>query len=193
MRRAPVWRGAPIGLLGALALLAAGAHAAPRPDLLPPGHAQVEHVLIFEELELPVGQALVATPTRGFGGVEVIEPDVPFSFSSKYGTRLYLLPDTLDVEPPSAGGLLDYPSAAPPVAQVSSVPLIHATRRVETVLALNGIDGSTLELRVVGETRFDSSGQPVSVDSYLPWILLALLGMGAVWRLRRQRGATVPA
>jgi hypothetical protein len=62
-------------------------------DVLLPGMKRVEHRLVLEPSELWTGRRIVAAPVRGFGGTHVVEPGVPFAFSTKYGTRLYVVPE----------------------------------------------------------------------------------------------------
>ena len=169
-----------------LAFCCALASAAPaRADLLMPGWRRIEHTLVIERAELPAGTRLVAAPTRGFGGMHAIEFGEPFDFSSKYGTRVYLvaaeetLTDRAD-EAWKAG----HRSTTIPVTQVSSVPLTSPLESVRTTLRLAALDGERFELAVVGEDR--------RYDAKLATLLvgLVLAGIGAlVWLRRRRRRA----
>lgn len=168
----------------ALAALLVAAPAGAR-DLIPPGHRPVVHELVFDRLELPPGTRLVATPVRGFGGVEEVQAGTPFRFSSKYGTAFHLVPEGEEVTAP--GRDLDHPSAAPPVGEIRSLPLVNPVARVLTTLALDGAEAGELRLSVVNEERFDANGEPVGPGSYAPWIAVLLLGVIAVHKLGQRR------
>ncbi|MEE2939379.1 MAG: hypothetical protein VX460_03230 [Planctomycetota bacterium] len=176
----------PPRLIAALAALLAAAPAGAR-DLIPPGHRPVVHELVFEQLELPPGTRLVATPVRGFGGVEVVRQGAPFRFSSKYGTTFFLVPEGEDITAPEPGRDLDHPSAAPPLGEIRSLPLVNPVARVLTTLALDGVEAGELRLRVVEEARFDATGEPIGPGTYAPWIAVLLLGVIAVHELGKRR------
>ena len=173
-------------LLAVLAALIAAAPAGAR-DLIPPGHRPVVHELAFDRLELPPGTRLVATPVRGFGGVEEVQAGAPFRFSSKYGTTFFLVPENEDVVAPEPGHGLGHPSAAPPVGEIRSLPLVNPVARVLTTLAFDGVEAGELRLSVVNEERFDANGEPVGPGSYAPWIAVLLLGVIAVHKLGQRR------
>ena len=59
------------------------------PDILPPGHKSVRHQLALEIGEGQAEAKFVAWPIAGLRGAGLIEPGQPFSFSTKYGTRIY--------------------------------------------------------------------------------------------------------
>lgn len=134
-------------------------------DVLPPGHRGAVHELVLVASAAPEGSVVVAAPTRGFGGVEVVRLGAPFPFSSKYGTRLYVLPG--GAAPPDAAALREGRHGAGvriPVAEVASVPLASRVARVETrlrLVAATGADGG-YALEVVGETRSDAHGREVA-------------------------------
>lgn len=62
-------------------------------DLILPGNKAVDHQLVFQDSELFQRYRFVAAPIAGFQGVAVIQPGVSFRFSSKYGTKIYVVPD----------------------------------------------------------------------------------------------------
>lgn len=181
----------PLRLLLIALLIALAASPAAARDLIPPGHRGVVHELVFDELELPEGTRLVATPVRGFGGVEEVTPGTPFRFSSKYGTTFFLVPVDAEISAPRPGDDLDHPRSAPPVGEIGSLPLVSPVERIVTTLAFDGVEDGRLLLRAVGEERFDGSGEPVGLRSYAPWIAVLLLGVIAVYKLgQRRRRAT---
>lgn len=171
-------------LVAVLAALIASAPAGAR-DLIPPGHRLVVHELVFDRLELPPGTRLVATPVRGFGGVEEVQAGAPFRFSSKYGTAFFLVPEGEVVTAP--GRDLEHPSAAPPVGEIRSLPLVNPVARVLTTLAFDGVEAGELRLSVVEEEHFDATGEPVGPGTYAPWIAVLLLGVIAVHKLGQRR------
>ncbi|MEC8511476.1 MAG: hypothetical protein VX015_04965 [Planctomycetota bacterium] len=173
-------------LIAALAALITAAPAGAR-DLIPPGHRPAVHELVFDRLELPPGTRLVATPVRGFGGVEEVRAGVPFRFSSKYGTTFFLVPENEDITAPEPSSGLAHPSAPPPVREIRSLPLVNPVARVLTTLAFEGVEAGELRLSAVREERFDATGEPVGVGTYAPWIAVLLLGVIAVHKLGQRR------
>jgi hypothetical protein len=168
-------------LLVAAWLLAAPLHA----DLIPPGTRPIEHTLVFDDSPWFQQYRIVAAPTLGFAGEVVVQPHVPFRFSSKYGTRLYAVP--LEVTPPSDGWFQarDWWSAQRsadlPVAEEKYVPTVSTLESVQTRLAIVDITATTLRVVVVDEDRRHST-----------WLLLAmgvllLGGTYGLWRLVRRR------
>jgi hypothetical protein len=115
----------------ALLLLSLGAPA--RSDILLPGHKPISHQLVIAPSEHWTGRRIVAAPVRGFGGTHVVEPGVPFDFSSKYGTRLYVVP-----EAEALPDVVDDPwktshvSADIPVSEVASVPVTSPSTSIVT-------------------------------------------------------------
>jgi hypothetical protein len=115
----------------ALAHLGAGAL---RADVIPPGHRPVEHVFAVSE-PLPAGLTLVAAPTSGFTGVQVVAAGTEVAFSTKYGTRLYALPAGTeipgDLEALRAAAVA---SADLPMLEVTSTPLTSPMSKYVTPL-----------------------------------------------------------
>lgn len=149
-------------ILPALAALSLGAGFPPSADVLPPGSRGIEHTLVlqpspwFERLELH------AFPTAGFGGATRLAPGEPFTFSSKYGTRIYAFePGTapeewkLDLD---AGNLRDPRLDAPwsalgeiPVQEDDAVPIASPVESVRTTLRIASIEAGAIRLDVVDE------------------------------------------
>ncbi len=181
----PAMPGAKVLLLSALAFLA--------PDVLPPGHKSVRHEMAVEGT-VPAGFRLVASPVRGFGGVHEVQSGQPFSFSSKYGTRLYLLP--LDQPLPSqwSEAWLEQHPHSDTFAEVASVPAGTPLARVLTTWRIDGVDGQAIRLERLGEERFDGFGARLPAGGEWWWLLVVAAG-GAVlavrlWRSRPAGGVT---
>ena len=160
-----------------------------RADVIPPGHKRVEHVLVLSEA-LANGEILAAAPTRGFHGVQTVIPGEPFSFSSKYGTRLYALPagsaipDDLEALRTAA-----IASADIPVTQVTTVPLLNPLASIVTTLRVTLTPEGGLSVQVLDEERIQV------VQERLLSILVVLgavgcLGLvGIVWLVRKRARA----
>jgi hypothetical protein len=157
-------------------------------DILPPGHRDVRHELVLEELSPGEGWTMVVTPVRGFGGVSVIEPGVPFTFSSKYGTRVYALPGDAPVpEDPDAVRALALAVGDLPVAEVSSTPLVSPLTRVLTTLRVVSVEEGRVVLEVVDERRLGAGGLEVRTGLLVATLaLVACAGLVALWALRRR-------
>jgi hypothetical protein len=187
---APAGQGFSVGLSGWLAepLLA---------DILPAGHKSVRHQLVFEPSPLFAAHRVVAAPTRGFAGVAEIKPGERFSFSSKYGTRIYLVPPATPVESFDREQFQQWPSALPPIRELNSVPIWHPLAQVVTTLRLLDVSDAGPTMEVVKSEQFNGSGGPVS---FVPLGLatggVALVGLaicGIVWRRTRRRSGSTDA
>ena len=154
-------------LLALAALLTASLSS---PDLILPGHHGVTHELVVETAPDVEDWRLFAAPTAGFGGLHEVVDGEPFSFSSKYGTRFYAIPDGEQVpeflapfdrdEEPELGARWDaFPSCEPPVSEVRSVPEDDPVQHILTSLRWVGVDGEGPTLEVIGERRTGSSGE----------------------------------
>lgn len=151
-------------------------------DLIPPGYRRVSHTLCIEPSEKLEKVRLVAAPVLGFGGVSQIEPGVPFSFSGKYGTKIYAVPE--DVGPLKdfdREKFKDWPSIDPPVEQVANVPVSSPITSVETTLSFNGISGNELNIGIVrhiehGKASIDDRGANSQGKTWSREIVLALAG-----------------
>lgn len=116
------WRAVRSIVLLAFALAHLGAVAL-RADVIPPGHRPVEHVFAVRE-PLPTGVTLVAAPTSGFTGVQVVAAGTEVAFSTKYGTRLYALPAGTEIPgDPAAVRAAAVASADLPMLEVTSTSL----------------------------------------------------------------------
>jgi hypothetical protein len=150
-------------ILPALVALSLGTGLPPAAaDVLPPGSRGIEHTLVLEPSPWFERLELHAFPTAGFGGATRLAPGEPFTFSSKYGTRIYAFetgtaPEEwrLDLD---AGNLRDPRLDAPwfatgeiPVREDDAVPIASPVESVRTTLRIASIEAGTIRLEVVGE------------------------------------------
>lgn len=168
-------------------------------DLVPPGHKNVRHELVFEDSELFARHRIVAAPIAGFKGVARVEPGVPFSFSTKYGTRLYVLPeDVTEVEAFDRDAFAEWIHCLPPRSEMRTVVMTSPVARAETVLRLVSVDDTGLVIEEVSHSEFDASGRPVTgLRAFRAGIILivlcgAVLSVTALFVMKRRakrRGA----
>lgn len=163
-----------------------------RADLIPPGNKAVSHKLVFVDSPLLQEHRVIAMPVRGFGGHEEVRAGQPFHFSSKYGTRLYVVPD--DFQPPSkvtVGDPLPFPSCEVPVSSTTYVPKLSPITSLRSTLKLVAVNDDTIEVELVDHVELNSSGEPVTVaGTVLPWLIIASVGfVGCVVIWRRTRVA----
>lgn len=171
-------------------------------DLAVPGHRDIDHELVVTWEEGVAGdRLLVAAPVRGFGGATVILPGVPFTFSTKYGTRLFALP--ADTALPERVGAEDWrawldahPSSAPPVTEIRNVAWSHPVDRILSTLSLDevSLDPPGLTLSVVRHERFDAEGRSLGdTDPRYLVVLLSTAGLlGLVWTARGRGAGGAP-
>ena len=170
-------------LLAALAL----------PDILPPGHHAVDHKLVVTAGGVPADMRLVAAPARGLHGVHAVVAGEPFSFSRKYGTRLYLVP-AAEPLPKFDAELFGRFAKSSTLPQIASAPLGSPLHRIVTTWRITSVDGNTIALERVAEEKFDAAGNPLPAGG--EWIVLAAIALfGALWliRLERQRTESLTA
>jgi hypothetical protein len=176
----------------ALGLLAA----ALPPDVILPGERAVRHELVLEDGPLFSQYRFVASPSAGLGGVAQIMPGQPFSFSSKYGTKIWALP--LDVplpkDAPGRGeGARGWPTGAIegriPIAEVRSVPLASRVHRLITTLRVASVGAGGVELQLVAHRQLDQHGHEITRGTDLLLALVALVGLACVLRLAKRQTA----
>ena len=156
------------------------------PDILPPGHKDVRHELILEWGDDNAQHRFVASPTAGFHGHVEIRRGEPFTFSSKYGTRIYAAPAGAQL-PPAGQRMQEvtWPSADVPVREVQSIASGHPLARVETKLRVTQVSAEGIRFEQVSERRFDAHGLELGG---LDWLPLCVFGAaGAFWLLRLER------
>ena len=161
-------------------------------DILLPGHKNVKHELVFEESDLFKEHRLVAAPIRGFTGVEEVQPGKPFRFSSKYGTRFYLVPKNTELPKFEREVFDQWPNAAPPVAEIKSLPVTNPVSMATTTLRFAGIDEETPVIERVSHVELDRWGNEASpTRSILVFGLLIAAGLAfcllAIRRMKASR------
>jgi len=165
------------------------------PDLIQPGYKRVEQLVAIENPRDFDGWFVVAATLLGPIDVTVVEPGVPFPYSSKYGTRVYGLPvgtpvpEALVDGRPHGAAFDGFPSAHPPVTQPSEVAFYSPTNRALTTLRILRLDESGIGLKQVSTQTLDAHGRPVA------WWRLWVLPLGALavglaaltWLVRQRR------
>ncbi len=159
-------------------------------DLIPPGNKGVSHKLVFVDSPLLESHRLIAMPVRGFGGHEEVQPDRPFRFSTKYGTRLYVVPDDFvlpaKVDP---GEPLPFPSCDVPVASTTYVPIFSPIASLRSTCKLVAVEDDAIQVDLVGHVELNSAGHPVTLlNSLLPMLAISaagLIGCCLIWRRAR--------
>ena len=155
------------------------------PDILPPGHKDVRHELVLEWGDDCAQHVFVASPTAGFHGHHEIRRGEPFTFSSKYGTRIYAAPVDAHLPPRERVQDTAWPSADVPVREVRSIASGHPLARVETTLRVLQVSAEGIRFEQVSERRFDAHGLELGG---LDWLPLCVIGAaGAFWLLRLAR------
>lgn len=182
----------------ALALaITLGTFNAAEADLIPPGHKSVKHELVFVDSASLDSHRLVAAPIRGLHGVMEVQAGQRFRFSTKYGTRFYLVPDDLRPLPEFDRELFaQWPSVAPPISETRSASMISPVASALTTLRLADVTSSEPKIELVNHIEFDSSGNPVTWKSSVvrPLVLVpagVLLLLVAALVVRRTRRGTV--
>lgn len=163
-------------------------------DIIPPGNKKVSHHMVFADSPLLQSHRLIAMPVRGFGGFTEVQAGQPFQFSSKYGTRLYVVPS--DYHPPGKvfhGEPLPFPSCEVPVSSTTSVPKFSPVASLRTTCKLIAVGDDSIGVEVIEHVELGSGNQPVTPwQRMLPFVAIAatgLLGCILVWRWNRARMA----
>lgn len=131
-------------------------------DVLPVGHKSVKHELVFVESDALSGNRIVAAPIAGFSGQFEIEPGKPFRFSSKYGTRFYVIPDSVNLSDYDRDQYQSWISSNPPISEIKSLPLVSPVKSALTTLRLVGVEDDTLNVELVRHEEFDRNGNTVT-------------------------------
>ena len=159
-------------------------------DLIPPGNKGVSHKLVFVDSPLLKLHRLIAMPVRGFGGHEEVQPDRPFHFSTKYGTRLYVVPN--DFVPPTKvnpGEPLPFPSCDVPVSSTTYVPILSPIASLRSTCKLIAVGDDAIQVELVDHVELDSNAQPASLlNTVLPMLVISatgLIGCFLIWRRAR--------
>ena len=162
--------------------------AAPVPDILPPGHKGVSHELILEWGDDVGSQRFIAYPTRGFHVPHEIDRGRPFSFSSKYRTRIYAIPTDAEFPTEREQALeVPWPNAAVPVGEIRSIAAGNPLARAETTVRVLRVTEDDIEFGPPSTVRFDGSGAVIGRFEWLPLLVIALLGAAMTLHLSRRR------
>jgi hypothetical protein len=156
-------------------------------DLLPPGRKRVSHELVFVDSQLLRAHRLIAAPVRGFGGVEEIQPERPFHFSSKYGTRLYVVPSDFVVpDRVGPGESVPFPSCDVPVPSITSVPTFSPVAKLLSTCKLIDVSEDQIRVELIDHVELDARGRPANMlRSMLPLggiAMVGLIGCLLLWR-----------
>lgn len=174
--------------------LLALANPAPPPDVLPVGSKGVRHELVLERSPHFSEHDFFAAPVRGFGGCVRIVPGEPFTFSSKYRTRIYALalgstcPDTFEPGQGPSVAALALASGDIPVAEVNSVHLASPTRGLTTRLRIAAVSDSGIQLEVL-ETLVERDMPVIALVG--TGLVIGVLGLVVLGRRRRRAGRRV--
>ena len=162
-------------------------------DVLPEGSKSVTHELVVEPSPHFARYDVYAAPTRGFAGSTRIEPDVPFTFSSKYGTKLYAyergtpFPEDTWRNDPLATPAGASASGDLPLEETNAVPVASPIVSVSTRLRIASIENGVVQLEVVGhDVRRDHRALVFGAAG----VLLGLAGLVLIARRRRRKIAS---
>ena len=159
-------------------------------DVLLPGYKSVKHELIFEPSPEFEGHCLVAAPIAGFSGVLVIQPGERFRFSTKYGTRFYLVPnDVADFSEFDRERFQSWPSTRPPISEIKSVLVTSPVASALTTLRFAGANESGPIIERVSHVLLDRRGREASATrSILVFGLLISAGLAiCLFAIRRMK------
>ncbi len=182
-----------------LAALTIGFLCVPQPDLTTPGFRKVTQEVAIENPNDFDGWQVVAAMFLGPSHVTLVEPNVPFRYSSKYTTKIYAVPSGVDVSPlqTSPGtrreSLEGFMSTRIPVSLPPSVSILSPVERTLTTLRIVGISDEGIQVVAVREQQFDSADQ--SLGWFRLWgpplgaIALGILGLIFLRRRRLRRAA----
>lgn len=159
-------------------------------DLIPPGNKGVSHKLVFVDSPLLKSHRLIAMPVRGFGGHEEVQPDRPFHFSTKYGTRLYVVPNEFVLPAKlNPGEPLPFPSCDVPVSSTTYVPTFSPIASLRSTCRLVAVEDDAIQVELVDHVELNSNGRPVTLlNTVLPVLVISgtgLIGCCIIWRRAR--------
>jgi hypothetical protein len=170
---------------------------APKPDIVTPGFKKVAHqVAVGNSADFEEWAFYGVTPL-GPAGITAVVSDDPFTYSSKYGTKIYALPagtEVPELKPREwADWAVDALVAYPDVQTASQVTLLSATESVLTTIEIVSVSEGILLLESVAIQHFDEDGEPVSrtFGSLVTWVLVGcgIGGLFAVAMRRKRRAA----
>lgn len=163
------------------------------PDLIPPGHRSARHELLIATDDVSRDLRLWMAPVHGFGSSTRVKPSRAYRFSTKYGSRLWILGP--DEEPPARledGWDETHRSIEIPFHEIASVPAGSPVTRILTLCRIRPDAQGTLQLHPLAEIQFGADGQPLATGFIWPWMigisLLGLLGLVARAGYERRSG-----
>ncbi|MEM7455910.1 MAG: hypothetical protein AAF456_16280 [Planctomycetota bacterium] len=132
-------------------------------DITPDGHRDIRHRIVFEDSPALEEHTLIASPQAGFNGVVEIKPGEAFDFSSKYGTRFYVVPPGTAVPTEFDRELLDqWPSTRPPRGEIRSVVIASPVASALTTVKLVEVNEDGPVVEEVGHVEFNRSGSELT-------------------------------
>ena len=132
-------------------------------DLLPPGHKTVNHQIVFEPSAALASHQIVAAPIAGFSGEKVVCANEPFRFSSKYGTRFYVIPASVQPLPQfDRDAYSQWSSAEPPKGEIRSVSKLSPIASARTTLKLIAVTERGPVVEMVKHEEFDRRGNLIT-------------------------------
>lgn len=163
-----------------------------RADLILPGYKPVRHRLIFEPSPELDAHRVVIAPMAGFSGVREVRAGEPLAFSSKYGSRIYVVPGDLERLPEfDRERFAQWPSVEPPVRSQTMVPVTSIVQTIHTTVRFEGMVDGKPQVRLVREEVLTATGQPATwmrtlrLPIVITVIAAVVLG-GFVLRIRRR-------
>lgn len=168
--------------------------AAAVPDLLMPGRKAVRHEIEFIWDADTVLPRFALSPLRSLHGHAVVRPGQRLRFSSKYGSRLWIVPTGAEL-PDASESLRDsgWTSLPLPVRELHSIGVGHPLAQVVTTIRIAPAADGGFVLAVAGERYFDSDGHDLGAWTWMPLVVLSLLGAVWVWVLDRRASRPVAA
>ncbi|MCP4167249.1 MAG: hypothetical protein GY759_15375, partial [Chloroflexi bacterium] len=107
-----------------------------------------------------------------------VQPNVPFDFSSKYGTIVYAIPVGAEIPQSkeygtdAPAGFEAFPASVPPVTESSVVSDASPIAKSLTTFRILSITDMGIMLELVSDEVFDSEGKPIG------WVRLWALELG---------------
>ncbi len=153
---------------------------APLPDVTAAGSKKVDLQVSIENPQASEYWQVMVAEHWGPARLTRVEPNVPFSFSAKYGTTLYAIP--MGTAIPQTEGFTSgappeyksFPSAAPPVTQSGVVSNSSPIAKSLTTFRILSISDAGFEFELVSNELFDSE------DKRISWVRLWALELGVV-------------
>ena len=167
-------------------------------DILPPGHKNVRHSIVFVQSDALKRHQIVAAPIAGLKGETEVQADVPISFSTKYGTRFYVLPNDQAAPEFDRDTYEQWPACQPPVSEIRSVPVYSPVASALTTVKLVDVGPDGPVIKIVSHETFDANGNPASINPLrnvrtyfvLIPVFIGMLGCFALFMRRQASSAS---